>query len=163
MEYQGECVICTTPWSEIYPSDHAVSGIEESCKKHIMCKTCFLKIFSEAADKNQSPKCPVCRTPMLGWTDATDVMIESQPVLVKGKGRNRKRKLEKFDSRVGTLVDAYTCEMCGKGFKLTGSLSNHRKRHVESPKHKCVTCFKKFYTPYELRRHTDRAHPSLPK
>ncbi|NXI87322.1 ZN574 protein, partial [Rhipidura dahli] len=45
------------------------------------------------------------------------------------------------------------CELCGKRFKRSSNLQEHRRIHSAERPFTCPRCAKGFKTPYERRRH----------
>lgn len=151
--FTGICPICYCSWSQLYQrGETAVRNNVESCKTHYLCSRCYAEI---AGGTN---KCPHCRAALLDWKDATSVAKEEAPPTSRGKGRTRRATIQPAVS--SQHIDAYTCDICKKRFKNTGTLSHHRKRHFpeQYQNHHCEICLKKYYTKSDLTRHQTKAH-----
>lgn len=151
--FTGFCPICCIPWSQVCQGgESAVRNNKDTCTTHYMCARCYAEIV---ANNN---KCPHCREDLVEWVDATTVAKEEAPPISKGRSRNKLAVIKQQAS--SNHIDAFTCGICGKGFKSTGSLSNHRKRHFpdEYQTFYCETCLKRFYTKRDLDRHQKKAH-----
>ncbi|NWV74001.1 ZNF16 protein, partial [Dasyornis broadbenti] len=47
----------------------------------------------------------------------------------------------------------HRCDLCGKRFKRSSNLQEHRRIHSGERPFTCARCAKAFKTPYERRRH----------
>lgn len=59
----------------------------------------------------------------------------------------------------GTCSDSavYSCDLCGKGFRLQRMLNRHLKCHNQVKRHLCTFCGKGFNDTFDLKRHV-RTH-----
>ncbi|CAJ0920422.1 unnamed protein product [Ranitomeya imitator] len=53
--------------------------------------------------------------------------------------------------------EIYSCDMCGKGFRLQRMLNRHLKCHNQVKRHLCTFCGKGFNDTFDLKRHV-RTH-----
>uniref|UniRef100_A0A4X2K8M8 Ovo like zinc finger 2 n=1 Tax=Vombatus ursinus TaxID=29139 RepID=A0A4X2K8M8_VOMUR len=62
----------------------------------------------------------------------------------------------------GTCNEAmvYSCELCGKGFRLQRMLNRHLKCHNQVKRHLCTFCGKGFNDTFDLKRHV-RTHTGI--
>ncbi|XP_077342127.1 transcription factor Ovo-like 2 [Lithobates pipiens] len=61
----------------------------------------------------------------------------------------------------GTLSeDIYSCDICGKGFRLQRMLNRHLKCHNQVKRHLCTFCGKGFNDTFDLKRHV-RTHTGI--
>ncbi|CAH2253230.1 transcription factor Ovo-like 2 [Pelobates cultripes] len=56
--------------------------------------------------------------------------------------------------------EIYSCEICGKGFRLQRMLNRHLKCHNQVKRHLCTFCGKGFNDTFDLKRHV-RTHTGI--
>ncbi|KAM3930803.1 transcription factor Ovo-like 2 [Leptodactylus fuscus] len=67
----------------------------------------------------------------------------------------------KIKVTTGTLSEEiYSCDICGKGFRLQRMLNRHLKCHNQVKRHLCTFCGKGFNDTFDLKRHV-RTHTGI--
>ncbi|XP_053315608.1 transcription factor Ovo-like 2 [Spea bombifrons] len=83
---------------------------------------------------------------------------EEQPLDLKGK---RSPVRSKIKVTTGTYSEEiYSCDICGKGFRLQRMLNRHMKCHNQEKRHLCTFCGKGFNDTFDLKRHV-RTHTGI--
>ncbi|XP_063297455.1 transcription factor Ovo-like 2 [Pelobates fuscus] len=84
---------------------------------------------------------------------------EEQPLDLKDK-RSPTRSKIKVTTGTWNSEEIYSCEICGKGFRLQRMLNRHLKCHNQVKRHLCTFCGKGFNDTFDLKRHV-RTHTGI--
>ncbi|KAM9065296.1 transcription factor Ovo-like 2 [Sarcophilus harrisii] len=76
-----------------------------------------------------------------------------------GKRPTARSKI-KFTTGTCNEATVYSCELCGKGFRLQRMLNRHLKCHNQVKRHLCTFCGKGFNDTFDLKRHV-RTHTGI--
>ncbi|KAM4042475.1 transcription factor Ovo-like 2 [Anomaloglossus baeobatrachus] len=140
---------------------------------------CIFKYVTEDSLSNSSSNGdPVGDSPERGSSDSSlttpnstaEPDHESSPE-AKGSGQENVEEqaldLKKSSVRskikvtTGSLSEEiYSCDMCGKGFRLQRMLNRHLKCHNQVKRHLCTFCGKGFNDTFDLKRHV-RTHTGI--
>ncbi|XP_075059911.1 transcription factor Ovo-like 2 isoform X2 [Mixophyes fleayi] len=88
--------------------------------------------------------------------DNSQENAQEQPLDLKRSSVRSKIKVT-----TGTLSEEiYSCDICGKGFRLQRMLNRHLKCHNQVKRHLCTFCGKGFNDTFDLKRHV-RTHTGI--
>ncbi|XP_040285602.1 transcription factor Ovo-like 2 [Bufo bufo] len=159
-------------WDELPDEERADTYIPDSID-------CILKYVTEDSLSNSSSNGdPVGYSPERGSSDSSlttpnpaDQCEEELSPEAKGSGEenveeqalNLKKSSVRSKIKVtsGTLSEEiYSCDICGKGFRLQRMLNRHLKCHNQVKRHLCTFCGKGFNDTFDLKRHV-RTHTGI--
>ncbi|XP_044147513.1 transcription factor Ovo-like 2 [Bufo gargarizans] len=159
-------------WDELPDEERADTYIPDSID-------CILKYVTEDSLSNSSSNGdPVGDSPERGSSDSSlttpnpaDQCEEELSPEAKGSGEenaeeqalNLKKSSVRSKIKVtsGTLSEEiYSCDICGKGFRLQRMLNRHLKCHNQVKRHLCTFCGKGFNDTFDLKRHV-RTHTGI--
>lgn len=162
-------------WDELPDEERADTYIPDSID-------CIFKYVTEDSLSNSSSSGdPVGDSPERGSSDSslcngntpnsTDQCEEDLSPEAKGSSEENAEEqaldLKKSSVRSkikvtsGTLSEEiYSCDICGKGFRLQRMLNRHLKCHNQVKRHLCTFCGKGFNDTFDLKRHV-RTHTGI--
>ncbi|XP_074143885.1 transcription factor Ovo-like 2 isoform X1 [Sminthopsis crassicaudata] len=91
---------------------------------------------------------------------APEPRTDEQPGLHLAGKRPTARSKIKFTTGTCNEATVYSCELCGKGFRLQRMLNRHLKCHNQVKRHLCTFCGKGFNDTFDLKRHV-RTHTGI--
>ncbi|XP_068931568.1 transcription factor Ovo-like 2 isoform X1 [Petaurus breviceps papuanus] len=103
---------------------------------------------------------PEPRDHLAPQSGAPEPRTNEEPVLHLAGKRPTARSKIKFTTGTCNEAVVYSCELCGKGFRLQRMLNRHLKCHNQVKRHLCTFCGKGFNDTFDLKRHV-RTHTGI--
>ncbi|XP_069811205.1 transcription factor Ovo-like 2 [Dendropsophus ebraccatus] len=114
-----------------------------------LCNGSLTTTPSSAADQCEDDLSPEAK-------GSSEENAEEQALNLKKSSTRSKIKVT-----TGTLSEEiYSCDICGKGFRLQRMLNRHLKCHNQVKRHLCTFCGKGFNDTFDLKRHV-RTHTGI--